>query len=406
MKVLVNAYACSPYQGSEPGMGWNFVKCMSKNHELHIITESKYERAISEYLTSHPDEFKCCKFYFVKRTRHNLLRKIWPPSYYWFYKAWQKKVLKLALELDEKENFDLVHQLNMIGYREPGYLWRMNKPFVWGPIGGFNITPWKLLYTMGFYGLVFYTCRNLLNLWQMRTSRRVRNAIEKASEIMCATQEDSDTVKRLFHKDNVILPEVGLTKMTVPVKNVSQADGVLKLCWSGLHIPRKSLNFLLESMVGLGNVELHVLGNGPKRKEWMKLSNDLGLTNVVWHGNLPRENALQIMQGCDVFVQTSLSDATSTVLLEALSLGLPVIALDHLGFANVITDNCGIKIRVDNKRQIVCDFAKAIDRLNKDRCLLKRLSEGAIKRAEENSWESKSEILCKIYENAVAGDAK
>ena len=406
MKVLVNAYACSPYQGSEPGMGWNFVKCLSKNHELHVITESKYERAISEYLASHPDEFKCCKFYFVKRARYNLLRKIWPPSYYWFYKAWQKKVLKLALELDKKENFDLVHQLNMIGYREPGYLWRMNKPFVWGPIGGFNITPWKLLYTMGAYGLIFYACRNLLNLWQMKTSRRVRNAIEKASGIMCATQEDSDTVKRLFHKDNVILPEVGLTKMTELGKKVSQADGVLKLCWSGLHIPRKSLNFLLESMVGLDNVELHVLGDGPKRKEWMKLSNDLHLTNVVWHGNLPRENALLIMQGCDVFVQTSLSDATSTVLLEALSLGLPVVALNHLGFANVITDNCGIKIRVDNKRQIVCDFAKAIDRLNKDRCLLKRLSEGAVKRAEENSWESKSEILCKIYENAVTGDAK
>ena len=406
MKVLVNAYACSPYQGSEPGMGWNFVKCLSKNHELHIITESKYESVISEYLANHPDEFKYCRFYFVKRARHNLLRKIWPPSYYWFYKAWQKKVLKLALELDEKEDFDLVHQLNMIGYREPGYLWRMNKPFVWGPIGGFNITPWKLLYTMGAYGLIFYACRNLLNLWQMKTSRRVRNAIEKASGIMCATQEDSDTVKRLFHKDNVILPEVGLTKMTVSEKSFSQADVVLKLCWSGLHIPRKSLNFLLESMVGLDNVELHVLGDGSKRKEWMKLSNDLHLTNVVWHGNLSRENALLIMQGCDVFVQTSLSDATSTVLLEALSLGLPVVALDHLGFANVITDNCGIKIRVDNKRQIVCDLAKAIDRLNKDRCLLKRLSEGAIKRAEENSWESKSEILCKIYENAVAGGAK
>jgi glycosyltransferase involved in cell wall biosynthesis len=240
----------------------------------------------------------------------------------------------------------------------------------------------------------------------MRTSHRVKNAIEKASGIMCATQEDSDTVKRLFHKDNVILPEVGLTKMTESGKIFSQADDVLKLCWSGLHIPRKSLNLLLESIVGLDNVELHVLGDGPKRKEWMKLSNDLHLTNVVWHGNLPRENALLIMQGCDVFVQTSLSDATSTVLLEALSLGLPVVALNHLGFANVITDNCGMKIHVGNKHQIVCDLAKAIDRLNKDRCLLKRLSEGAIKRAEENSWESKSEILCKIYENTVAGGAK
>lgn len=52
---------------------------------------------------------------------------------------------------------------------------------------------------------------------------------------------------------------------------------------------------------------------------------------------------MEIMSACDVFVITSLSDATSTVLLEALSMGLPVVATNHLGFANVITDACGIK---------------------------------------------------------------
>jgi hypothetical protein len=29
--------------------------------------------------------------------------------------------------------------LNMIGYREPGYLWKLNVPFVWGPMGGTNV---------------------------------------------------------------------------------------------------------------------------------------------------------------------------------------------------------------------------------------------------------------------------
>lgn len=46
MRILVNCYACSPYKGSEPGMGWNFVKGLSKYHELFILTESKFKDAI------------------------------------------------------------------------------------------------------------------------------------------------------------------------------------------------------------------------------------------------------------------------------------------------------------------------------------------------------------------------
>lgn len=403
MKVLVNAYACSPNQGSEPGMGWNFVRCLSEKNELHIITESKYKKAISEYLEKNPSEFSHCKFYFIKRERHNLLRKIWPPSYYWFYKRWQKEVLKFALELDKKENFDLVHQLNMIGYREPGYLWNMHKPFIWGPIGGFNITPWNLLYTMGLYGLVFYFCRNIINFFQMHTSIRVKNAMEKAAAVMGATKEDADTIARVFNKECSIMPEVGLAgdeTFDVSLKE-RLLNEPLKLCWSGLHIPRKSLNLLLEALQGIGNVELHVLGDGKKRKEWELLSKKLGLKNIVWYGKVDRNSALQIMQKCDVFVQTSLSDATSTVILEAMSLGLPVIALDHLGFANIITDDCGIRIPVKSKSLIVKGFTEAICRLRDNECLLGLLSKGALLRADENSWERKAEQLNAIYEMAL-----
>ena len=37
--------------------------------------------------------------------------------------------LILGLKLDKKENFDIVHQLNMVGYREPGYLWKIDFQF-------------------------------------------------------------------------------------------------------------------------------------------------------------------------------------------------------------------------------------------------------------------------------------
>lgn len=191
MKILVNCYACSPFQGSEPGMGWNFISNLSRIHELYIITESKFKADLDRYFEIHPKEKKYYKFYFIEKERHKTLRKFWPPSYYWFYKDWQKKALVLAKELDVKENFDIVHQLNMIGYREPGFFYHLNKPLVWGPIGGFNITPWNFMWTMGVRGFIFYSMRNTINLFQMRFNRRVTKAIDKANALLCATSDDA-----------------------------------------------------------------------------------------------------------------------------------------------------------------------------------------------------------------------
>lgn len=110
---------------------------------------------------------------------------------------------------------------------------------------------------------------------------------------------------------------------------------------------------------------------------------------------------MEIMSACDVFVITSLSDATSTVLLEALSMGLPVVATNHLGFANVITDACGIKIDLKNHKQVIRDFAFAIEKLEGDEKYRQKLSLGALERAKDFSWESKIDLIDKIYQNVI-----
>lgn len=402
MKILVNCYACSPYKGSEPGMGWNFVKCLSRNHELHIITEKKFKQDIDKYFSENPEERKYYSFYFINRERHNILRKIYPPSYYWFYEKWQKKVLLFAKELDKKHNFDIVHQLNMIGYREPGYLFKLNKPFVWGPIGGFNITPWKLLYTMGVYGAVFFLCRNIINLFQMHNSHRVKSAINYSKALISATKDDHDKILNIWNKESIIIPEVGFTSLNDI--NPTKREGKLRICWSGLHIPRKSLNFLLEAISKCENkeqIELHIIGDGQCNRKWKAMATKLNLKNINWYGWIERDRALDIMKSSHLFSITSLSDATSTVLLEALSLGLPVIALNHLGFANVITDTCGIKIELNSKEQLVQDMANAIDYLFENEDKRYKLSEGAIIRSKEFSWEKKAATINEIYNKIV-----
>jgi hypothetical protein len=37
MKVLVSAFACTPYAGSENYYGWQAVQCLAKDHDLWVL---------------------------------------------------------------------------------------------------------------------------------------------------------------------------------------------------------------------------------------------------------------------------------------------------------------------------------------------------------------------------------
>lgn len=399
MKVLVNCYACSPYQGSEPGMGWNFVKCISHMHELHIIAESKFQPDLERYFSEHIEEKSYYRFYFIKKTRHKRLRKIWPPSYYWFYKIWQKKAYKLAVKLDKEENFDLIHQLNMVGYREPGYLWKINKPFVWGPIGGFGITPWVMLPSMGINGILYYGSRNLVNLLQMHLSQRVKSAMKRANVVIAATAETQKAVRKLYSIDSVLIPEVGYEADPGNDLIIRKDGERLRVCWSGQHTKGKALNLLIESLAVLNrdDVELHVIGGGSETSRWEELAYELGVKHIVWHGWVNKKEAHQIMKNCHLLCITSLKDLTSTVLLEGLSFGLPVIALDHCGFSNVIDESCGIKISICNKKQVVYDLSRAISELAESEETRMILSKNAKLHASDFNWEQKAIVINSLY---------
>lgn len=400
-KILVSAYACGPNSGSEPGMGWNFVIGLSKYHYVHVITEKrKWEEPIKAFLRENPALKQDLKFYFIDKKRNKRLRKIWPPSYYWFYRKWQKKAYGLALALDEKEKFDLVHQLNMVGYREPGYLWQLDKPFVWGPIGGLDNSPWRFLPSLGFKGMVFYTGRNLLNWWQRNFNSRPRKAANhKKSTIIAATPSNARLIKKLWDRDAERICEVGQEdNIFSSPKNRASAEP-LKIIWSGQHTPGKNLPLLLKALENIDiSYEMHILGYGEMTKKWKKLAIKLKIGKLCqWHGWLERKNAIEVMKASHLFCITSISDLTSTVTLEALSFGLPIICLDHCGFSDVVTESCGIKIPVETPVKAIKNFALALEKLYADESLRQKLSEGAIERAAEFSWDKKINKLNVIY---------
>lgn len=382
-------------------MGWNFVIGLAKFHDLHVIVEErKFKDLINEFLEHNFVLNDSVKFYYINKKRNKLLRKIWPPSYYWFYKKWQKQAYKLACQLDKKEDFDLIHQLNMVGYREPGYLWKINKPLVWGPIGGLENSPWNFLPSLGLKGFVFYTGRNIINLWQRRfLSRPKKAATRKNVALISATPNTSKLAKSIWGKDSHVLCEVGFQNNKDLNFNKRLDGEPLKIVWSGLHIPRKNLSLLIKTLANVNfKFELHILGDGELNASWKKLAKELRVDeSCVWYGWVDKAVADQVYNGAHVFCITSISDLTSTVTLEALSFALPIICIDHCGFSHVVNENCGIKINVSSPKKAASDFSIALEKIYADENYRQSLSQGAFLRSKDFSWESKINRLNAIY---------
>lgn len=403
LKILVSAYACSPFKGSEPGVGWGVVTALARNHELWVIVEQeKFQKDIERMAAAEPELCRNLHFFYVRKKRNRLLRRIWPPSYYWYYRRWHRDAFRLAAALHQRVNFDLAHQLTMVGFREPGYLWQLGIPFVWGPVGGMGLFPWRFLPVVGLYGFLYYLGYNLFNVLQMHFLPRPRSAARAAGGgLMAATPENQAGALRYWGVSSTVVCEVGLSDDFPVQARPREAGEKLRLVWSGQHLERKALNLGLQALAQVPadiECEVHILGRGPKTAAWQALAGRLGIGHRCrFHGWLARNEALTVMGEAHVMLITSLRDLTSTVTVEALALGLPIICLDHCGFAHVVDGRCGIKVPVTSPGQVVRGLAAAIELLARDEGLRWTLAEGALLRAGDFTWKRNAEAVNRIY---------
>jgi len=413
LKVLISAYTCSPYHGSEFGVGWGFVAALAPHHDLWVIVEEEKCRAdLERYLAEHPAFGQQVRFYYLHKQRNRWLRKLWPPSYYWYYRRWHQDALQLAQKLHREVQFDVAHQLTMVGFREPGYLWQLGIHFIWGPVGGMGYFPWRFLPAVGLYGALYYLGYNLFNGLHLRGLPRPKRAARRAAAgpmtgLIAATPENQAGAARYWGCPSTVLAEVGLpTAPTAAIRG--RLDGEpLRLVWTGNHTPGKALNLGLQALARLPvevDWELHILGKGRRTAAWQRLADRLEIRDRChFHGWLPRAQALAIMQSGHALLITSLRDLTATVTVEALALGLPVVCLDHCGFGAVVDSSCGIKVPVTTPAEVIADLAWAVETLARDEALRQTLAHGALARARQFDWAEKAQAVDRIYRAKVAG---
>jgi len=418
LKILVAAYACDPFRGSEQGVGWGWLNSIKRHHTVWVVTTEWLRESIETAAQANPGDFQNIKFNYVRprfwhyrepsRFWQTCERSVLKPLMHWSYRAWQFEAYKLAIKLHRSVGFDLAHQLTFVGFRFPGHLWKLDIPFVWGPIGGLENTPWCLLPGIGVRGCVYYAARNLINSAHKRFSRSPRKAFARAGDgVIAATSAIQREILRWYKAPSRVICEVG-TPIEPSVEYSSRTSKEpLRLAWSGRHLAGKALPFLLRALRTVPEAvdwQLDIYGDGPCRRRWQSLASRLGIQpRCVWHGQLARDEALSSLRRAHLFVITSIKDLTSTVILEALAEGVPVICPDHCGFSDVITDECGIKLPIGRPQEFESGLARVLAELSYDEPRRRSLAEGALRRARDFSWEAKAAAINRVYQKVIAG---
>jgi len=420
LKVLAVAYACDPTKGSESGVGWGWVNAIADRHDVTVLTADYNAENISQHLRDRADSSSNNPRFIYARNRqwHYRPTDAWlaiedsiaKPLMNIAYQDWLRCAFKDAKRETEINHYDLVHLITYVGWRFPGRFYQLGIPFVWGPIGGMKNTPWHLLPLLGFKGAVYYGARNLVNSLQLIALQGPRRALRTAhTGVIAATSEIREELRSRFNAESSVICEVGPPQVDAVHPELRDKDEPFRICWSGQHLPGKALPLLLRAAASLPQefkYSLEILGDGPCRQPWQSLASKLNIDDRChWHGWLRRDQSVAVMKESHVFAITSLKDLTSTVAVEAISLGLPVVSLDHCGFADLVTNECGMKVRPGSAEQIVAELAGALSTLYRNEPLRLQLSEGAIRRSRAYSWSTKMAALDEIYRTTIASSA-
>ena len=413
-KVLVLAYVISPFRGSEYSVAWNFVTQMSRWCDITVLFGASGPHMgdvdeIQDYLRQHA--VPNVRFVPVAPGRlANLLnqanRKGWLTySFYFAYRLWHQQAYRRAVELVRAERFDLVHYLGPIGYREPGYLWQLGLPYVWGPIGGANNLPRQLAAALPWSGKLKLTLRAAVNWFQLRFSWRVRRALSRVDVLLTATTENQALFRDVLGKDSLYLPENGIVG-PIALDRAKFADlGTIQLIWIGSVEARKALRILVEALARCrtaGRFRVHVVGDGPLRAGLEAQVRASGLAaRFVWHGQVARGQVQALLARSHLHVVTSVSEGNPTTIWEAMSRGVPTLTIDHCGMHDTVTAASGIKIPLSDYDGLVEAFARRLDDLAARPEQLTALAEGVLAEAPRHHWDRRPAFFLARYEEAI-----
>jgi len=403
LKILVSAYACRPSEGSEPSIGWNFVKELVNYHEVWLLTRANNRPSLEAELQANPlpslHIIYCDLPQWVQFLNQG--QKIVQLHYY----LWQIAAYHRARQLYPPIKFDLIHHVTYVKYWSPSFLALLPVPFIWGPVGGGESTPQSFLADLGIRGKIYEGLRNTirhlseLDPFVQLTAKRSILAWGTTSDTAERLQKLGVTQVKVMSQLGLSSKEISdLARLSQPYPQSFRIISVGRLLhWKGFHLGLQA--FAQADLPS--DAQYWIIGEGAERKRLEILVRRLEISDQVkFFGKLSRQETLKKLGQCSVLLHPSLHDSGGLVCLEAMAMQRPVICLDLGGPAVQVTEETGIKIPAQVPEQTTQGLAEAMTCLCQDKKLLGRLGKGGLERLETvYSWQLKIQLYLQEYES-------
>ncbi|MFH0922708.1 MAG: glycosyltransferase [Candidatus Micrarchaeota archaeon] len=183
-------------------------------------------------------------------------------------------------------------------------------------------------------------------------------------------------------------------------KKLGLARGEKMVLTTGRVSLEKNVDVLVRAARGVENSRFVIVGDGPARKELMRLAHSEGVIHkFIFTGLVSDAELPQYYAACDVFVTASTFETQGLALLEAMACGKPAVAADALALPEAVENGKnGFLFRPFSEAECAGKISAV---LNADKKTYARMARTSRKVAEKYSLFESTRKLVAVYEKLL-----
>ena len=407
--ILITAYDINPYKGSESLTGWKYVLELARFNQIIAITRRNNQCDIDRYINEFQMDVSNLNFHYYDMPTWAMFWKRGSRGSKLYYYIWQFGVSSWIKKMFPLNCYDIVHGLNFHTDSAPSFLWRLNKPFVWGPINHNEYMPYSYMKHYGTPAYLIQMMQWMLKLTIWKYDPFLRKCTSSADTILVGHM---DVVARLrIYKNYHVMNQIASDSDRAQKVNVRPP--ISTFVTVGRFIPIKNYEVLIKAVslvvvklktaVPAMKFKLVMVGDGPYLNKIKKLSSMYQLSNIVeFRGQVPHKKVLEILSTATAQIFPSFEGA-GMVIAESLSVGTPVIAMKKYSPPLIEHNKNGILVDCANYDTTIENIANTIVTILLDGSLYKRLHHGARETFHSKySWGHKSAEINSIYDDILS----
>jgi glycosyltransferase involved in cell wall biosynthesis len=293
----------------------------------------------------------------------------------------------------------VIHQPIPVSPRFPSLLSGLGAPLIVGPLnGGMEYPP------------AFRSTESIITRLAIPCGRALSNFVNTilpgkrhAALVLVANSRTRAALPAGIQGRIVEMPEnaVDLTQWQAPSQPAPEPSSTF--VFIGRLVDWKGLDLALEALARTPDARLAVIGDGPMLAPWSALATSLGLADRVrFHGWLSQQECATHLQQCCALILPSLYECGGAVVLEAMAMSRPVIAIAWGGPADYLDETCGILIPPTSREAVISGLVQAVSRLMASPQLCATLGHaGRTRLVQHFDWEKKVDTMLALYDSVL-----